>query len=92
MQFEWDAAKAAANRRKHGVSFAEAETAFADPSKLEFFDEEHSDTEDRYRLIGMSTAGRLLAVSYTDGDEATRIISARKATRAEERLYRANEP
>jgi len=92
MQFEWDAAKAAANRRKHGVSFAEAQTVFDDPDALVFFDDEHSDAEDRYRIVGMSSAGRVLVVSYTERDEATRIISARKATRAEERLYRDRRP
>lgn len=84
MDFEWDPAKAASNRRKHGVSFEEAAEAFDDPHAIEEYDFEHSTaTEDRYRLLGVSGKGRLLIVAYTRRGAAIRIISARKATRAE---------
>jgi uncharacterized protein len=88
MDFEWDAAKASANRRKHGVSFEEAAEAVKDPRAVEEYDFEHStSTEDRFELVGMSGRGRLLMVVYTQRDEAVRIISARKATRAEVEAY-----
>ncbi len=63
--FEWDDDKAAENLRKHGVSFEEAVTVFADSRRIETFDEEHSGTEDRYLAIGMSNKARLLVVGYT---------------------------
>ena len=60
MQFEWDPAKAALNRRKHGVSFEEARSVFEDASAIEWFDAEHSVDEDRYITIGTSQRLRLL--------------------------------
>lgn len=88
MEFEWDPAKAAGNRRKHGVSFDEAAKAVLDPRALETFDEVHSsDAEDRYRRIGMSNRGRLLTVVVTKRNGATRIISAYRSSRAEARAY-----
>ena len=87
MDFEWDAEKAASNLAKHRVSFTEAATVFGDPLAYTFFDPDHSSTEDRYVTFGHSAAGRLLAVSHTDRDDATRIISARPATRGERRIY-----
>ena len=87
MDFEWDDAKAEANERKHGVSFAEAMTVLADPLSLTGFDPDHSDDEDRYITMGLSAAGRLLLVSHTDRGEKVRIISARKAGRRERRDY-----
>jgi len=84
MEFEWEPAKAATNRRKHGVPFEEAAEAFNDPRAVEEYDFEHSTaTEDRYQMVGVSGKGRLLIVAYTRRGAAIRIISARRATRAE---------
>jgi uncharacterized DUF497 family protein len=89
--FEWDLRKAASNRRKHGVSFEEALTAFADGRALDGPDLEHSGAEPRFRLIGSSLAGRVLVVVYTlrstPNGEAIRIISARRADRQERAAY-----
>jgi len=87
MDFGWDDAKAEANHRKHGVSFPEAMTVFADPLTLTGYDPDHSDNEDRYITMGLSAAGRLLLISHTDRGETVRIISARRATRAERKDY-----
>lgn len=87
MDFGWDDAKAEVNRRKHGVSFLEAMTVFADPLALTGYDPDHSDGEDRYLTMGLSVAGRLLLISHTDRGETVRIISARRATRAERKDY-----
>jgi uncharacterized DUF497 family protein len=89
--FQWNAAKAAANLRKHGVSFSEAATAFRDPLSATIEDEPHSGEEQRYVLFGISERGRLLAVMHTERDEVIRIISARKATRAEQQEYEDDE-
>lgn len=86
-RFEWDEFKALLNEQKHGVSFYEAATVFADPLSLTIVDEEHSDEEDRYVDIGKSSDGRLLVVVYTEHDETIRIISCRPATKAERRAY-----
>jgi|SRR3954469_3998384 len=85
--FEWDHAKAAANLSRHGVSFGEAATAFLDEWGLTLEDEAHSDVEERRRLIGRSTRGRLLTIAYTERDDRTRIITAREATAWEQREY-----
>ena len=86
--FEWDSRKARENRRLHGVSFGEAETAFADPLSVTVSDPDHSDThESRYILIGLSDRGRLLVVSHTERDTTIRLISARTATRSERQQY-----
>lgn len=89
MEFEWDPKKALRNFRKHGVSFQEATEAFSDPNAIDEFDKEHSsDKEHRFVLIG-SSSRRLLWVGYTVRDEArVRIISARKAGKAAEKLYK----
>ena len=87
MNFEWDEAKAAANLEKHDVSFEEATSVFADPLYVDFFDPDHSETEQRYIIIGMSEAGRLLMASYAERDDAVRIISARELTAAERKAY-----
>ena len=86
-QFEWDAEKAESNRRKHGVTFDEATTVFDDPNGDVEYDEGHSDEEDRWRIVGLSSRLRLLRVTYTRRNEAYRIISAQRATKAEERRY-----
>ena len=86
-QFEWNAAKAAANIRKHGVSFEEAVTVFGDPLAVNIPDPDHSETEERYLVLGMSQQQRLLVVAYSERGDRTRIISARKATRRERNGY-----
>jgi uncharacterized DUF497 family protein len=90
MRFDWDLSKAAANLKKHQVSFDEAKTVFFDDFAVQFFDEEHSDTEERFIILGMSSNARLLVVCHCEraGGEAIRIISARKATRGESAFYR----
>jgi hypothetical protein len=85
--FEWDPAKAASNLKKHGVSFEEAVTVFADPLSLNLPDPLHSEDEQRFLVLGMSTSDRVLVVAYGERDDRTRIISARKATRRERHDY-----
>lgn len=85
--FEWDPEKAEANLSKHGVSFAEAVMAFGDPLSMNMPDPDHSETEQRFIVLGMSDRYRLLVVSYTERPPRTRIISARLATRHERRQY-----
>ena len=87
MDFEWDEDKAQANASKHGVSFAEASSVFGDPLAVTFDDTVHSGDEDRYLTIGLSVAGRVVIVSHTDRGTATRIISARVASRGERKGY-----
>jgi uncharacterized DUF497 family protein len=88
LDFEWDDAKAAVNRRKHGVSFQEAAAAWLDPNAIDQFDRGHSADEERWARIGMSDRPRLLLVVYTERHGDTiRIISARKANRAEAKAY-----
>ena len=87
MEFEWDPEKAEINVRKHDVSFAHASTMFGDPLSLTFHDPDHSDEEDRYITIGSSADDVLLIVSHNDREKRIRIISARKATRRERRIY-----
>lgn len=87
MAIEWDAAKAAANLKKHGISFEEGATALLDPSGLAQEDDA-SAWEPRWVLIGMSASARLLTVVYTlRAQERIRLISARKATRKEASYY-----
>ncbi len=89
IRFEWDSEKADANRRKHGVSFAEAQTTFFDEEALLLADPDHSDAEDRFVLLGLSASLRLLLVChcYRQGGRVIRIIAARKADRRERRQY-----
>jgi uncharacterized DUF497 family protein len=87
VEFEWDSSKATSNFRKHRVSFVEAGTIFYDPLGITIFDPQHSDQEDRYITIGVSTAGRVLMVAHTDRDERIRIITARELTRRERKDY-----
>ena len=88
MRFEWDQAKAAANRAKHGTSFNEAATVLGDSLGWTYPDDEHSEVERRWITIGESEGGRLLVVAHTDDGEGTiRIISARRATRKEREFY-----
>ncbi len=85
--FEWDEDKAIRNRRKHHVSFEETATAFEDPLLVTFPDPEHSETEERYLSIGISSKGKFLIISHTPRNNKIRIIGARKATIAEQKLY-----
>ncbi|MFP4086796.1 MAG: BrnT family toxin [Desulfobacteraceae bacterium] len=87
MKIEWDPRKAESNRIKHGVSFEEAATVFREPLAATGADPDHSITEDRFITFGVSEVGRLLVVSHTERGEIIRIISARKATKGERKLY-----
>jgi len=88
--FEWDDRKDRANRKKHGISFEEARSAFLDESARVIPDPEHSDAEDRFVLLGLSASLRILVVChcYREDESVIRIISARKADREEQRQYR----
>lgn len=85
--FEWDEEKAKANLQKHGVSFEEAQTVFTDPLAITIPDPDHSTDEDRFITIGESNKKRLLVVVYTERRKKIRLISARKAARAERKKY-----
>lgn len=91
MKFEWDIEKERLNRRKHKVAFREACYIFADKYMLTFYDKEHSEDEDRWITIGQSLSGSILVVVHTyrkiKGKETVRIISARKASKYEEKQY-----
>jgi uncharacterized DUF497 family protein len=87
MDFEWDPRKAARNARKHGVSFAEAATVFADPLSVTVEDPDHSSREERYIIIGWSNRQRLLMVAHAERGNRVRIISARELTRLERETY-----
>jgi hypothetical protein len=89
LRFDWDEQKNKSNRTKHGIWFEEAQSIFNDPHGRLFHDPEHSDDEDRFILIGMSSTARILVVvhCYRESDFVVRIISVRKATRKEVRFY-----
>ena len=89
IEFSWDARKARENIRKHKVSFEEASTVFYDESAIEFFDPEHSTKEERFLMLGLSGRLRIMVVYYCLRKEGfeIRIISARKATIKEEKVY-----
>ena len=87
MEFEWDKDKADLNLHKHGVSFHEAATVFADPLSITYLDPDHSLVEERYITVGTSQSEQLLIVAHTDRGDNIRIISARKATRRERKHY-----
>ena len=82
--FEWDDAKARANLRKHGVAFTEAVTVFLDPRAIDAPDREH---EGRFVVIGRATSSRVLFVVYAERRECVRVISARKASPSQRRIY-----
>lgn len=90
MEFEWDESKAAANLKKHGVSFEEAKTVFDNALAVIFNDEAHSVNEQREIIIGHSQRNRLLLVSFTERPNAIRIISVRLATLQEREDYEQN--
>lgn len=89
LRFAWDARKNATNKRKHGVSFDEAQTAFFDDRALVIADPEHSEDEARFVLLGLSSSLRLLVVCHChrESEGEIRIISARKANRGERTDY-----
>lgn len=88
MRFEWDIEKAERNFKKHNVEFSEAETVFGYPLARTYYDEAHSVQEKRELIVGLSSQGRLLIVSFTErGPDTIRIISARIVTSKERRSY-----
>lgn len=90
LRFEWDKRKDRANVKKHKVSFEEAVTAFKDENALQYVDPDHSEDEDRFILLGLSTRLRVLVVChcFRESELVIRIISARRADRSEGRAYR----
>jgi len=91
IEFEWDPRKDRANRKKHGVSFEEAATAFYDEDGVLLDDPEHSDDENRFVILGVSSSLRMLVVvhAYRGDDAVIRIISARKAMNSERDFYQS---
>jgi len=89
LRFDWDERKNRRNRTKHGVWIEEAQSVFGDTHARLFYDPEHSVEEDRFLLLGVSSAARILVVvhCYGESDSTIRIISARKATKKEVRFY-----
>jgi uncharacterized protein len=87
--FDWDLRKNRENWRKHGVSFEEARTVFLDENAVEFYDDQHSEREDRFLMLGLSAKLRIVLVCYClrAGGSVIRIISARKATKNEQEFY-----
>ena len=86
-KFEWNKTKAHANVRRHGVSFEEASTVFGDPLAILLPDPDHSEGEERFLVLGMSSRQRVLVVSHVERSPRTRLISARPATRRERGQY-----
>jgi len=87
LRFEWDDAKAAANLRKHRVSFEEAAEVFYDPYAFDDYDSEHSDEEARFFIIGLSSRRMLYVVYAETSGDVMRIISARRASKLERKIY-----
>jgi uncharacterized DUF497 family protein len=89
IRFEWDEGKNSSNKKKHGVSFEEAATVFADENALVIPDPEHSQSEDRFIILGLSVALRMLVVChcYREASDVIRILSARKPTKKEQLQY-----
>jgi uncharacterized DUF497 family protein len=91
VRYEWDRAKAAANRRKHGIDFKDALPALEDPNRLEGVDERWDYGEERVITIGLAWQEILFVVTTMRGDDTCRLISARRATRHEEDRYYAGD-
>lgn len=89
IKFEWDEHKADANLNKHQISFEEAKSIFFDDYGVQFFDDDHSFDEERFLMLGMSSAAKLLIVCHCEREHGAviRIISARKATKRESAFY-----
>jgi uncharacterized DUF497 family protein len=94
IEFTWNADKAAANLKKHGVSFEEAQSIFYDEFAVQFYDAQHSVKEDRFLMLGLSSQARIIIVCHCEQDagHTIRIISARKATKNECQHYPGNTP
>ncbi len=92
IKFEWDENKNQINQRKHGISFEEAKTVFYDENAILFDDPEHSEDEERFLIIGITNQTKICIVShcYRDNENKIRLISARKATTAERKVYFEN--
>lgn len=90
IEFEWDASKAKSNLKRHGISFEEAQSAFFDDYALQFYDDSHSEEEDRFLLLGLSNTSKLLMIVHCEREDGNvvRIISARKATTNEAAFYK----
>lgn len=91
LTFEWDGNKSKHNLKKHGVAFDEAKTVFNDPFSITVPDPDHSEEEERYLDIGLSSQGRLLVIWYNEKENHIRIIGCRKATRSERKKYEETE-
>lgn len=87
LTFEWDEEKAEANLRNHGVSFDESRAVFGDPLAVTVPDPLHSQSEKRFVEVGCSSSGQILVVCYAERGSNVRLISSRRATRAERRTY-----
>jgi uncharacterized DUF497 family protein len=88
IKFEWNAAKAHSNFRKHGVSFEEAQSVFFDENAIQFFDSDSSSEEERFLMLGISESNKILLVCHCEREaDVIRIISARKATPKERKYY-----
>jgi hypothetical protein len=87
LNFQWDEVKAKGNLRKHKVSFHEGKTVFSDSFLMTFPDPGHSASEERYINIGMSSKGRVLVVIHTERLGSIRLLSSRKATASERKVY-----
>jgi uncharacterized protein len=87
LRFEWDQRNAYSNLKKHGVSFPEAASVFADALSITIADPDHSASESRFVDLGLSHRNRLLVISYVECGEIIRIISARRASRSEQKYY-----
>jgi len=90
IKFDWNPAKADINIKKHGVSFEESRSVFYDDFAVQFFDQDNSDVEDRFLMLGMSNETNVLIVCHCERDNGNtiRIISSRKATKNEQKHYR----
>ena len=91
LDFEWDQFKSRQNTKKHGISFREGATAFADRLSYTISDPEHSIGEHRLLLLGRSSSGRLLVISHTERGDRIRIINVRRATNRERKHYESNQ-
>jgi len=91
IKFEWDSTKESKNIKKHGISFEEASSVFYDDFAVQFYDDSHSELEeDRFLMLGVSNKAKMLIVCYCERQSGNRlrIISARKATKNEQKFYR----
>ncbi len=89
-EFDWDERKAVSNFAKHKVTFAEGASVFTDPLAITYLDGEHSMGETRYLTFGQSDQHRILVVSHVESAKGIRIISARRVTREERKIYEEN--